>query len=486
MALVVNTNVFSINAQRNLSKTQPVLQKALERLSSGLRINSAADDAAGLAISTRMTTQTRGLTVAIRNANDAISVLQTAEGSLDEIVNDLQRMFELAEQAASFNTDADRTSLNQEVSQLIDELSRIVNQTRFNGQRLLAGGFNADFQVGVEVNETLNVSISNLSPTNLGVASTYSSVSALSDANFADRVRNAFTTALSATDTINGVQVGTAVAANSNSINKINAINSKTSAHGVTAFGYGNAAVGTSDVTDANLTATAVATGDLVINGVAIDGATGLTALAANINAKTGEHGVTAVVDAGAAADQNRLVLFNRTGAAITVTVNSAAAATVTGFATGTTSVDAGANGLIVLNQKLNSTTVTFGAAATGQAITGSSGTSATLSNAPVNAQVVTSASAANLALLSFKNAMETINSERAIVGAKLNRFESVIRNLDNVRENILSARSRILDADFAQETANLTKAQIIQQAGIAVLAQANTLPQQVLALLGR
>ncbi|HXG31631.1 MAG TPA: flagellin, partial [Thermodesulfobacteriota bacterium] len=225
---------------------------------------------------------------------------------------------------------------------------------------------------------------------------------------------------------------------------------------------------------------------ELVINGISIDGATGLTALAANINAKTAEHGVTAVVDAGGAADQNRLVLFNKTGAAISVTVNSANAATVTGFAQGTTSVDAGANGLIVLNQELNSTTVTYDDATTGQAITGVNSASTTLSNAPVNAQVVTTASAANLAMLSFKNAMDSINSQRSVLGAKLNRFESVIRNLDNVRENISSARSRIMDTDFATETANLTKAQIMQQAGIAILTQANTIPQQVLALLGR
>lgn len=486
MPLTINTNILSINAQRNLQKTEPLLQTAMQRLSSGLRINSSKDDAAGLAIATRMSTQIRGLSVAIRNANDGLSILQTAEGAMDEMVNDLQRMYELAEQAASYNTTQDRSSLNQEVSQLIDELSRIVNQTRFNGEKLLSGGFNADIQVGVEVNETINVSISNVSPTTLGVASEYSAIAALDDATIADRARNAFTTALGAADTINGVQVGTAIAANSNSINKINAINSKTASHGVTAFGFGNTAVGVNDVTDANLTATAVATGELVINGISIDGATGLTALAANINAKTAEHGVTAVVDAGGAADQNRLVLFNKTGAAISVTVNSANAATVTGFAQGTTSVDAGANGLIVLNQKLNSTTVTYDDATTGQAITGVNSASTTLSNAPVNAQVVTTASAANLAMLSFKNAMDSINSQRSVLGAKLNRFESVIRNLDNVRENISSARSRIMDTDFATETANLTKAQIMQQAGIAILAQANTIPQQVLALLGR
>ena len=254
MAVTINTNIMSLNAQRNLNRTQSELATTIQRLSSGLRINSAKDDAAGLAIATRMSSQISGLSVAIRNANDGISISQTAEGAMDEMSKSLIRANDLALQAASYNTSADRNSLNQEVSQIIDELSRVVNQTRFNGQQLLSGGFSADIQVGTQVNETINVSVSNLSPTGLGVASEYAGISALADTVFADRIRNTFDAALDgAADTVNGI-VTAAVAAQSNSVNKITALNDVSSSTGVTAFSFGNAAVAATDVLDANAT----------------------------------------------------------------------------------------------------------------------------------------------------------------------------------------------------------------------------------------
>ncbi len=497
MPLVINTNLLSVNAQRNLSKTEPIIQTAMQRLSSGLRINSAKDDAAGLAISTRMTTQIRGLTVAIRNANDGISILQTAEGAMDEMVNNLQRMYELAEQAASYNTTQDRNSLNQEVSQLIDELSRIVNQTRFNGEKLLAGGFSADIQVGVEVNETINISISNVSPATLGIATNYATINNLSNSDLATRIARAYANASSATPTLEGVSLGSQFAANTLSSEKINTINSYTSSTGVTAFGYGNGLVGVSFDPSAASSAS-IAAGALVINGISIDAAaagSSLGDLANNlvsaINAKTAQHGVTAVrvddLNGDGTSNDSAIVLINRTGAAITVTANDSVDSDITNFfSAGTTSVDAGANGAIVLNDSLGDTTVSFDADTTGFSITGVKSATTTLSDSTVNAQTVTTAASANLAMLVFKSAMDSINSQRSILGAKQNRFESVVRNLDNIRENITAARSRIVDADFAQETANLTKGLIMQQAGISVLAQANTVPQQVLALLGR
>ena len=490
MPQTINTNILSLTAQRNVNRSSGGLAESIQRLSSGLRINSAKDDAAGLAIATRMSLQVNGLGTAIRNANDGISVTQTAEGAMDEMVRGLTRANDLALQAASYNTSADRASLNQEVGQIVDELSRIVNQTRYNGARLLSGGFSADIQVGTTVNETINVAVSNLSPTGLGVASEYAAVNVLSDAGYADRVRNAFDTALDgAADSLNSVVLG-AVAAGSNSAAKISEINDVTATTGVTAFNYGNAAVAATDVTDANATGAGglvVGNGALTINGVAIDGNGALTTmddLIANINAKTSQHGATAIRDAGAGADANRLVLIARNGAALTVTVNDANTATITGFASGTTSFDAGANGLIVLNDDLGSTTVTYDAAATGTAITGVAAATTTLTDAPVNAQVVTSVGAANLAILSFQNAIDQVNGNRAILGAKLNRFESTVRNLENVKENITAARGRIQDADFAEETAKLTRAQVLQQAGIAMISQANALPNAVLALL--
>jgi len=490
MPLSINTNLFALNAQRNLSRTQAPLTTAMQRLSSTLRINSAKDDAAGLAIATRMTRQVNGLSAAMRNANDGISITQTAEGAMDEMIYALQRMNELAEQAASYNTSLDRSSMNQEVSQLIDELSRIVNQTRYNGEKLLSGGFSADIQVGVEVNETINISLSNLSPTTMGIATNYTTVNGLSDANLALRIGAAYYAATVAAPTLEGVTIG-ALTASTLSSAKITNINSYTSSTGVTAFGYGNGLAG-SAYTAATANLNAIDAGALVINGISIDsvaaGTTNTTLadnLVAAINTKTNQHGVTAVKVAVTGGEA--VTLINRTGSAITATANTTIDADIaTFFASGTTSVSAGGNGAIVLNDSLGDLTVSYDGAATGLSITGVSAATTGLANSAVNAQVITSASSANLAILTFKEAMETFNAERSILGAKLNRFESTIRNLDNVRENISSARSRIMDADFAIETSNLTKAMIMQQAGISVLAQANTLPQNVLALLQR
>jgi len=458
-----------------------------------MRINSAKDDAAGMAISTRMTTQIGGLSVAMKNANDGISIAQTAEGAMDEMSNILNRMHDLSVQGASYNNTNDRDSMNQEVTQLKDELSRITSQTRYNGQKLLSGGFSANIQVGAKIGETISVDVSNLSPTGMGVASNYANVSSLSSTALADRMRNQFQGAVGATDTINGVAVGSTIATNTNSIAKINAINSQSSASGVDAFSYGNAAISNADVLDANLvagTGLAVATGEVSVNGISIDGATGLTDLVANINAKSAQHGVTAVIDTGAAADQNRLVLYNTSGSAVEMNVNGANAAAVTGFAAGTTSVDAGANGLMVLNQDLNSTAINFSLGSTSEAMTGvASAAPATastynLTNASVSSMTVNSAAESSLAMLAYEKAIDHVNTDRSVLGAKLNRFESLIRNLDNVKENISAARSRIQDTDFAVETANMSKAKILQQAGMAMVSQANKAPQSVMSLL--
>jgi len=492
MAQTINTNVSSLNAQRSLNRSNSMMSTAIQRLSSGMRINSAKDDAAGMAISTRMTTQIGGLSVAMKNANDGISIAQTAEGAMDEMSNILNRMHDLSVQGASYNNTNDRDSMNQEVTQLKDELSRITSQTRYNGQKLLSGGFSANIQVGAKIGETISVDVSNLSPTGMGVASNYSDVSSLGSAALADRMRNQFQGAVAAADTINGVAVGSTIATNTNSIAKIDAINSQSSASGVNAFGYGNAAISSLDVTDANVataTGAVVATGELSINGISIDGATGLTDLVANINAKSGQHGITAAIDTGAAADQNRLVLYNTSGSAVEVNVNGANAAAVTGFAAGTTAVDAGANGLMVLNQDLNSTAVNFSTGIASEAMTGVANILATpvtysLTNASVSSMTVNSAAESSLAMLAYEKAIDHVNTDRSVLGAKLNRFESLIRNLDNVKENISAARSRIQDTDFAVETANMSKAKILQQAGMAMVSQANKAPQSVMSLL--
>src|SRR3569833_3337003 len=170
MALTNNTNIMSLNAQKNLRQTQAPLQQAMQRLSSGMRVNSSKDAAAGLAIATRMTRQINGLSQASRNANDGISFAQTAESAMDEMINGVQRIYELAQQAASYNTSADRSSLNQEVTELQSELSRIVTQPRYNGEQFLNQQKSVDIQVGTEVKETINTSTSSLSPNTMGGA----------------------------------------------------------------------------------------------------------------------------------------------------------------------------------------------------------------------------------------------------------------------------------------------------------------------------
>lgn len=499
MAQTINTNIASLNAQRNLNRTQMDLSVAVQRLSSGLRINSAKDDAAGIAVATRMSTQIGGLGVAIRNANDGISVAQTAEGAMDEMNRNLNRAHDLAVQAASYNTSNDRTSINQEVSQILDEMSRIVNQTRYNGEKLLTGGFSGDFQIGAFVNETINVSVSNLSPTSMGVATNYSTVSGLTDAQLASRISVSFNVGLGAAATLEGADLGNAVANGTVSQTKVQQINDVADQTGINAFSFGNGLVGSS-YASAGVTAAAIdglTAGSFTINGVsigAVAAGASLTNIGDNvvtaINALTSQHGVTAVkvsTPDGATATNEAIVLINRTGGAITVTANTSVDAGVsTFFANGTTSVAAGANGAIVLNDTLGDLTTSYDTSTTGAAIVGISSSTTTLADATVNAQTVTSAASANLAMLVFEKALDSINSQRSVLGAKLNRMEAVTRNLENVKENITAARGRIQDADFADETARLTRAQILQQAGVAMVAQANQFPQTVLSLLGR
>ena len=499
MAQSIQTNIMSLNAQRSLTRTQMDLATAVQRLSSGLRINSAKDDAAGVAIATRMTTQIGGLSVAMRNANDGISVSQTAEGAMEEMIRNLNRAHDLSVQAASYNTSNDRNSTNQEVSQIIDEMSRIVNQTRYNGEKLLTGGFSGDFQIGAFVNETINVSMTNLSPTNMGVATNFSTVSGLTDAQLAGRVAVSYNVGMAGSATLEGADLGNAVAAQTVSATKISQINAVSDQTGVTAFGFGNGLVG-SAYGSVGQTAAAVdglLAGSLTINGVSIGA---ISAAASNtdvadglvtaINSLTSQHGVTAVkvnTPDGATATNDSIVLVNRTGAAITVTANTGVDAGIgTFFAAGTNAVSAGSNGAIVMNDTLGDLTASYDTSTTGASIVGISSSTTTLADATVGAQTVTTAGSANLAMLVFEKALDTVNSQRSVLGAKLNRMEAVVRNLENVRENITAARGRIQDADFAEETARLTKSQILQQAGTAMVAQANQAPQGVLALLGR
>jgi flagellin len=491
MTVSIYTNVPSLTAQRNLNQTQNSLATSITRLSSGLRINSAKDDAAGIAIATRETVQIQGLTVAIRNANDGISISQTAEGAMDEMSKNLIRMNDLAIQSASYNTDADRSSLNEEVQQLIAELGRTVDQTRFNGQQLLNGGFSAAIQVGTKVNETININVSDLSTGSLGISSNYEAVTQESSGDFANAMYAQTTQATLTTTTLNSTVIanadGSAFSAYTDSLDKINRINAISGETGIQAFSYGNGLVSTTGV--ATGTTDDVSADTLSINGVDID-ISGLTTgsiddVATQINAKSAESGVTATVVEDTT---DFLVLTNTNGAAITMNVGGADIAALIGYSNGSNSVSAGQNGRIVFSGELGATLDfstgegdSFGSVSTG---TITADDSVTLTDRTLNEVDISTVDGANLALLIFEGALDTINSDRATLGAQQNRFESTIRSLEITRENTVAARGRLVDADFAEETANLARQQILQQAGVAMVAQANQSPQIALALL--
>ncbi len=313
MALSINTNVMSLNAQKNLRASESPMQTAMQRLSTGMRINSAKDDAAGLAISTRMTTQINGLNAASRNANDAISMAQVAEGAMSEMSNMLQRIRELAIQSANAtNSSSDRAALNSEVNQLLSEFQRISSTTEYNGQKMIDGTFStASFQVGANANQTISVSMGNTQTTALGAYQYNNTSSAVSG------------TALASGDlTINDVNVGASVSGSADDI--VTAINSVTNQSGVTA-------TATSSITAANAPSGRInlQSGDLVINGVNIGAVTGSynlatqgTNIANAINAKTTSTGVTATVNTSNGA----LTLSSSTGKTIAITSNNTTA----------------------------------------------------------------------------------------------------------------------------------------------------------------
>jgi len=400
MALTINTNVASLNAQRNLGKSQGALNKSMQRLSSGLRINSAKDDAAGLAISDRMTAQIRGLNQASRNANDGISLAQTAEGALQESTNILQRMRELAVQSANdTNSVSDRASLNEEVDQLQAELDRIASTTTFNGRNVIDGSMtNATFQVGANagVDQTISFSIDSAAAADLGTEAIVAGTPEVAETLSTGTVQGVLLTALA----------GSGVGGDSISLEIADGGDGAVPSITVT----GNDIVVTGDITT-NSSLTTLEISDLIAND----------------------------------ADAQALV---------TVSGGDGTAATVAGAAHLTGGVDYVAE----------------------------VATSGTRTMADVS---VSSRAEASITIESVDLALSDIDTIRGGLGAIQNRFESTIANLNNVSENLSAARSRILDADIAQETSAMTKNNILQQAGVSILAQANQAPQLALSLLG-
>ena len=481
MPQIISTNIASLNAQRNLNTSQSQLATSLQRLSSGLRINSAKDDAAGLAITERMTGQIRGLDQAGRNANDAISLSQTAEGSLASIGNLLQRMREISVQSANdSNTAADRASLQTEVTQLSAEVDRIATSAQFNGKNLLDGTFGtASFQVGSNANQSIAVAISSAKATDIGIGGA---------ATVAGNVTGTVALTSAGAMTVNATAIAAAVndglsyvaGAQSGATSALalaNAVNLQSATTSV------NAAAKTVVTSGAISALTAIASGEFYVNGtnigavaLAATNADRVTQMVSAINAKSGTTGVTAEV---ASATTYKLTAAD--GRNIDVTSNAAAATTAyTGFAV--SSATAGAGGTSVTNY--GQVTLTAGKAITLVAGAGYNGLASATYALVGSAVDVTSQVNANAAITSLDTALGLVNTQRATLGSVQSRFDSVISNLQSSSENLTGARSRIRDADFAAETASLTRNQVLQQAGMAMLAQANALPNGVLALL--
>ncbi len=478
MALSMNTNVASLNAQRNLNRSQGLLNPSLERLSTGLRINSAKDDAAGLAISERFTTQIRGLNQAVRNASDGISLAQTAESALGELTNNLQRIRELAVQSANAtNSASDRSALNAEVQQRIAEVERIASQTSFNGRKVLDGTFgSAQFQVGANVGETISVNLTTgMRSSQIGqIASAQGGVvlsGALTDGGLTIAVGGgtAIGVGASVAGSLNGQGADSA-------FSKVRAINNA-GVSGLTATAA-NAHTG-GFVTIDGSSATTATTYGLNINGVDIFSGAGnvavgasLTAadIAAQVNLFSSQTGVSASVSG----TNVTFTSVDGRNTDVTETITLGTGATGTGIAAAQEGVVRGTIKLAAAdNIVMTGQFADIGHAAT---IAKDSGT---LDGVDV-LSVVNSETAINR----IDSALTVVSDLRSSFGAIQNRFESTIANLQAVAENLAAARSRIQDADFAAETAALTKAQILQQAGIAILSQANAQLQLALSLL--
>ena len=483
MALYVNTNVSSLNAQNQLTKSGNTLDQAFQRLSSGLRINSAADDAAGLQISNRLTSQVNGLNVATRNANDGVSVAQTAEGAMSESTNILQRMRELALQSANgSNSDEDRTALQKEISSLNSELTRIAETTTFGGQKLLDGTFGTkSFQVGAEANQTIDVSLRDVRSTSLG-------------SNSLDLDGSAMDTIVTAgsgnVDSSSGVTAETDLSlttANGGTVNSISyaqyaSAKDIASAINTAASDIGISAEASNSTTLSNLSSGGNVTFSLNGESIAanITNAGDLSELKASINSVSDATGITA--DFTSANSKDSLSLTTSDGRDIKlVDFASDAGATESIDIGGTTltegtAVSAVKTGTVELSSSEGAITTANGNAD----VVSSTNTFNAVDDLDIGSQA-----GAQSAIEVIDAAIAQIDGQRADLGAVQNRFQSTISNLSNISENVSAARSRVRDADFAAETAKLTQAQITQQASTTILAQANQRPQAALSLLG-
>ncbi len=489
MASVINTNVPSLNSQRNLSTSQSQLNTSIQRLSSGLRINSAKDDAAGLAISDRMQSQIKGMTQATRNANDGVSMAQTAEGALSSSGDILQRIRELAVQSSnSSNSASDRKALQTEVTQLTSELNRIANTTEFNGQKLMDGSMGtANFQVGANAGQLISMTGSNFT------TSTYGNNRL--DASSKQAIAGTTNGVATGTMTINGSQGSKDVTVADGATAKTTAaaINKVSGDTGVTATAKTEAQLKgaanksyTFELTADNKDAVKIS----FSVGEKTD-ADGYAAAISAFNAQSAKTGVTASYDSQGGgsikltqADGNDIKLKNvsPTAAAATATLGTydAKGVPLAATAAATETDGATAAGRIILDSE-KSFSVVDGSGFDIDNAAGGNGSSKLKSVADLD---ISTFEGAQLAIKTADAALASVNSQRAEYGALQSRFESAISNLGSSTENLSASRSRIVDTDFAAETAKMTRGQILQQAGTSMLAQANSLPNGVLSLL--
>ncbi len=415
MAMTINTNISSINAQRNLNSSAGSLATSMQRISSGLRVNSAKDDAAGLAISERMNAQVRGLTVAARNANDGISLAQTAEGALGKMGDMLGRMRDLAVQAGnSTNSKSDREALQAEVKQLTDEIDRVAKTANFNGTKILDGSFSgAVFQVGANSGENITVgaltdaSAKGLSNVMYGTT-TLDKIDVSAAATYAATDKGDLTISIGggAAIELEGLKAASSSSERLGQI--VSAINNKTADTGVTAY------LSTSD-----------------------NGTMKIDLMSSKVDPATG--------------DAQTVELAGLAAAVTDTTTPTAVVLKADGTAIADDSIDVDANATDLKG---------------------------------IDTMSVATQKDAWVALKKIDSAIDQVNSARADLGALQSRFENTTANIDIQTENLSAARGRIVDTDFASETANLSRTQILQQAGTAMVAQANQLPQQVLSLL--
>jgi len=510
MGLSINTNVMSLNAQRNLGKSQSSLSKSMQRLSSGLRINSAKDDAAGLAISDRMTSQIRGLNQAARNANDGISLSQTAEGAMQESTNILQRMRELSVQSANAsNSVADRDALQAEVNQLQQEMDRIADTTTFNGLNILDGTFtNSKFQVGANANETISVSIGSMKTEDLGRyalvgnsdgTATGAGAATVIAANVSggnDIGAQALTVAgyKGSTTIANSTLVASSTA--EEAAGMINDVSADTGVE-ATASTSATAVLSHAGTISFSIGTDSGANGNMQLVSANITDASDLTAMVNAINDVSGKTGITAEktttgmsLSNSEGADINILDAVNSHGAGSTLSITgqSGAAAALDTDSGGTGDDSTIVAGNVEFTSKSSfsvSSSIAVNAAGAGSLVIGAAASINSSAAEMVSELDISTTSGAQDAIDVIDKALGTIDSERGDLGAIQNRFESTIANLQNISENITAARSRILDADIAQETSAMTKNNILQQAGVSILAQANQAPQLALSLLG-